>query len=173
MIKWRHKRGLRRVWKAYGNYVREASLRFGVPREIILAVIWRESRGKAGSIRREPKLGDASYGLMQILCSTARSLGFKGECWKLFDPRVNVHFGTAYLAWLKNHGLPTWPLAVAGYNAGPGRVLRLCRRFGFSAKAIFPRLPSITRKYLTELFGKSLEGGGTVDLAREVLRDEF
>ncbi len=172
MIKAIHKRGLKRLWEAYGDAVRKASLDFGVPREILLAVAWRESRGNPRAYRAEPKLGDASYGLMQLLCSTARDLGLRGECERLFNPALNLHFGAQYLAWLKGNGAPTWELAVAAYNCGIGRVRRLCRQYGYSARAVYPHLPKITRAYLRELFGRGLKGGGTVDLAREVLLEE-
>ena len=168
MFKWRHKRGLKRIWEAYGDYIKKASLNFGVPRELILAVIWRESRGHPDSVRGEPRIGDASYGLMQILCSTARDMGFRGACYELTDPEKNIWLGTAYLAWLKNHGLPTWALVVAAYNCGPGRVRRLCRYYGYSIRAIWPYLPKTTRSYLKEVFGKDFKGG-TLKIAEEVI----
>jgi len=37
------------------------------------------------------------YGLGQILCSTARTQGFKGKCEQLHDPAVNLEYSMSYL----------------------------------------------------------------------------
>jgi soluble lytic murein transglycosylase-like protein len=93
-----------------------------VPPVLVLAIIDRESypRYNAASFRQESN-GQASYGLMQILLSTARDLGFTGAPTDLFQPEKGVYYGTLYLArQLKRyHGDTT--KAVAAYNAGSAR----------------------------------------------------
>lgn len=69
-----------------------AALTAGVPEDIAHAVIRTESgynpyaRGAAGE-----------WGLGQIKCPTARSLGFRGGCGALADPATNLRFSLAYL----------------------------------------------------------------------------
>jgi soluble lytic murein transglycosylase-like protein len=69
-----------------------AALTAGVPENIAHAVIRQESgynpylRGAAGE-----------WGLGQIKCQTARSVGFRGACRALADPATNLRFSFAYL----------------------------------------------------------------------------
>jgi soluble lytic murein transglycosylase-like protein len=93
-----------------------------VPAELVLAIIERESYPtfNARSYRREPN-GLESFGLMQILVTTARDLGFTGAPLDLFDPYTGVLWGTRYLAkQLKRYG-GDLTKAVAAYNAGTAR----------------------------------------------------
>jgi len=169
--KWIHKRGLRRLWRRYGAHVRKHAETYNIPAELLLAVAWRESRGKERAYREEPRLKDASYGLCQILCSTARDLGFQGECHKLFDPDLNLRLGAKYLAFLLGVFRFNQLLAVAAYNAGPARVYKLWSQ-SEDVRAFYSRLPRITRDYLREVFGPDLDGkGGTLELAREVINE--
>lgn len=103
-------------------------------RELIEAVIWKESKGDAAA--KGPDLKNASggtenaWGLMQIRPSTARDPGFglKGLTGtdeeiiaQLMDPAKNREFGTAYLnAMLKRYG--NMEDALAAYNWGPGNA---------------------------------------------------
>lgn len=86
--------------------------RTGIPAAMIEAVIGVESdrNGKAVS----PK---GAQGLMQLMPDTASRFGVTDP----FDPAQNVRGGTTYLAWLYNR-YQSWPLALAGYNAGEGAV---------------------------------------------------
>ena len=71
----------------------------------------------------------AAYGLMQLIMgtaqSTARRVGAPAVTSKeqLFEPRLNIKLGTAYLrAQLDRYGRVEY--AAAAYNAGPGRADR-------------------------------------------------
>ncbi len=90
---------------------------------IVAALIGQESSYVADV--RSP--ADA-WGLMQILPSTGRQLaraegvpGFRTQM--LTDPETNVRLGTRYFAGLVRN-LGGVPYALAGYNAGSGRVIR-------------------------------------------------
>jgi soluble lytic murein transglycosylase len=66
-------------------------------------------------------------GLMQLLPATAeqmaRRLGMRHQTGMLTsDPAHNMRLGAAYLAELLGRFGGALPLALAGYNAGPGRV---------------------------------------------------
>lgn len=91
---------------------RNMSAVFHVPTELILAVIEVESNFDINALGR-----DGEYGLMQILCPTAQSLGFQGSCYDLFNPYVNVYYGTKYLSnQYSRYG--DWSKAISAYNAG-------------------------------------------------------
>ncbi len=101
-----------------------------IPREMVLAVIAAESRGRPDAERIERKIHDRSIGLMQLLTRTAAGLGAKGPAepfapeWTtlLGDPATNVDLGVRYLARALN-GAPFDPvLLYAAYNAGSTRA---------------------------------------------------
>ena len=65
-------------------------------------------------------------GLMQIMPATGRALArLEGVSYRtsgLFDPTVNIRFGTRYLRQLLDRFARRDDFALAGYNAGPHRV---------------------------------------------------
>ena len=88
-----------------------------------------ESGGDPAAERQEPRLNDASYGLMQTLLGTATwlyGLGYSsmGEPTSetLLNAEGSMYFGCGYLHWLRNYqGSPqTDDFVVAAYNGGPG-----------------------------------------------------
>jgi hypothetical protein len=87
-------------------------------RKLIYSCILTESSGKKDATRYEPHLDDYSYGLMQILYTTAKTLGFDGEPEELLDPLTNIAWGSELIAkqQYKNLGDPV--LTAAAYNAG-------------------------------------------------------
>lgn len=113
---------------------------FGVNPLLIEAVIMIESSGMKWASRYEPnwrwflnpvkyakilistqkteRIHQAtSWGLMQVMGTVARELGFKGHLPKLCDPHTGIYYGTKKLSiLLKKHG-PA-PRALAAYNAG-------------------------------------------------------
>jgi hypothetical protein len=81
------------------------------------ALIARESGWDPAARRDEPALGDASWGLMQVLLGTARGISPGITAAELRDPVTNIVIGTAYL----RDRLRTYPIladAVSAYNAG-------------------------------------------------------
>ena len=111
---------LAQIINNYAPFIQSASSAYGVPWQYIVGIIWQESRGKPKAYRYEPKLGEASYGLMQTLESTARSVGFTGQAENLYDPSTSINYGTKYLSVLySKYG--NWDDTVMSYNAGhPG-----------------------------------------------------
>lgn len=105
--------------------VRDASLRYAVPRDLIHSVIRQES---AYDPRALSPVG--AMGLMQLMPLTARSLGVFCP----WDPRENILGGTRYLRELHDR-FGSWRLALAAYNAGPTAVER-------------DRIPGVTRRYV-------------------------
>lgn len=106
-----------------------ASARHGVPLGLLRAVVAVESGFRPDAVSRA-----GAMGLMQLMPETARDLGVKDP----FDPTDNVDGGARYLAFLRRH-FGSDALALAAYNAGPGRVTRAGRRI--------PNIPE-TRAYV-------------------------
>jgi hypothetical protein len=100
--------------------INEASQRFGVPADLIMATMRVESGGRRGAV--SPK---GAAGLMQLMLPTYQEMAGKHALGPdRFDPRNNVMAGTAYLR--QNYDqFGDWTTALAAYNAGPGRVGRV------------------------------------------------
>ena len=73
---------------------------YGVPVAWVEGVIQTESGWNPQAYRAEPQIHDASYGLMQVLYSTARGLGYTGSPDGLFDPDTNIQLGTKLMGQL-------------------------------------------------------------------------
>lgn len=96
----------------------------------VLRICYIESQLNHFAYRYEPHLNTASYGLMQILETTARDIGFNGPISDLYNPLINIFWGMKYLIWINSYltrkmgRSPTKATILSAYNAGPGNVLR-------------------------------------------------
>lgn len=90
-----------------------ASERFGVPRELVIAVSRAES-----AFRSDVTSPAGATGLMQLMPATARGLGVTD----VKDPWQNIAGGTKYLRQLLDRFDGDARKVIAGYNAGPGAV---------------------------------------------------
>jgi soluble lytic murein transglycosylase-like protein len=91
--------------------------RAGLPPEIADSVMAVESGYNAAAIG-----GAGEIGLMQILPSTARMLGFVGTETDLAVPQVNIHYGVTYLAQAWRLAAGDICTAVMKYRAGHGET---------------------------------------------------
>lgn len=105
----------------FDSIVATAGEAWDVEPSLIKAIIAAESEFKSTAYKAEPQIGDASYGLMQLLYGTAKLLGFSGIANGLYDPTTNIRLGTRYLADLiktatdRGYGVDS---AISAYNAG-------------------------------------------------------
>jgi soluble lytic murein transglycosylase-like protein len=99
---------------AVETLAQHAGARYNVAPELIEAIISNESGFDVGA--SSPA---GAQGLMQLMPSTARSLGVTDA----YDPEQNVIAGTRYLRGLLDR-FKRLDLAVAAYNAGPNAVER-------------------------------------------------
>jgi len=74
----------------YEDIINRVAQRYGVDPRLIYATIMTESAGNPNISRYEPHLRESSWGLGQILESTARSLGFRGTIEDLKNPEINI-----------------------------------------------------------------------------------
>ncbi len=97
----------------YAQWANQASARTGVPAAMILAVAAQESGFNPDAV--SPK---GAQGLMQFMPGTWVRFGHGSP----FDPKAAIFAGAAYLRHLALK-LRSWPLAIAGYNAGGQAVV--------------------------------------------------
>ncbi len=110
----------------FKNYVTDPKM----DRALILSLIRQESIFDAAA--RSPA---GALGLMQIMpatgAETARKIGISHSQDRLTsDPSHNIKIGSYYLNQLLQRYDGSYPLAIAAYNAGPGRVNRWLNLFG-------------------------------------------
>jgi TolA-binding protein len=120
----------------YDNIVEGYGTIRNLDNNLVLALILAES----GFNRRAHSWANA-YGLMQIVPRTARAIAdeLNFVCTlptDLFDPEININFGTHYLKTLLRQFENKPEYALAAYNAGPHRVQRW-KSFKFSDEIDF------------------------------------
>lgn len=101
----------------YDSMVKSSAMRNGLDPLLIKALIGQESGFRPNAVRAEVAIGDASYGLTQILYSTAQSRGFLGRPADLLDPATNIEYGARQIKWCLDHS-PTLDAAISRYNGG-------------------------------------------------------
>lgn len=108
---WSHR--LPSAGQAYAAAFEAIGARHGIDGRLIAALVWAESNFRADAVSRAGALG-----LSQLMPGTAQGLGVDPR-----DPIQNLEGGTRYLrTQLDRFGRVD--LALAAYNAGPGRVER-------------------------------------------------
>lgn len=107
--------------REYVEYVTVYAEAYGVPEELVYAVIRTESDFDSGAVSQA-----GAVGLMQLMPSTFRWLTddmlFEHlEDGMLYDPETNIRYGTYCLSYLYDR-YGRWDLAIAAYNGGLGNV---------------------------------------------------
>lgn len=93
--------------------VQSAARKYGVPEQLINAVITAESAARTDAVSPA-----GAKGLMQLMDGTAKDVGVTNP----FDAQQNIEGGTRYLRKMLDMFNGDTKLALAGYNAGPGNV---------------------------------------------------
>ena len=96
-----------------------ASREAGISPYLLAAVVRQESSGNYLALS-----GKGAAGLTQLMPGTAARFGVQNR----YNPLENLRGGARYLRWLLDYFGGDVRLALAGYNAGEGAVLKYGRR---------------------------------------------
>lgn len=97
------------------SYIVDSSRRYGIDPLLIYSQMHQESTFKAHATSNK-----GASGLMQLMPGTARRFGVT----KIYDPQQNIEGGVKYMRWLLDTFNGDVMLALAGYNAGEGAVMK-------------------------------------------------
>lgn len=99
----------------HDSYIVDSSRRYGIDPLLIYSQMHQESSFKLNATSHK-----GASGLMQLMPATARRFGVT----KIYDPQQNIDAGVRYMRWLLNTFNGDVVLALAGYNAGEGAVMK-------------------------------------------------
>lgn len=91
---------------------------YNVPIALILAHMKQESNFNYLANRNEPAINDKSYGLMQVLLGTAKSIEPNVTAAKLYEPETNIRIAVKYIKSNLNRYKNDIKHSIAAYNAG-------------------------------------------------------
>lgn len=97
------------------SYILDSSKRYDIDPLLIYAQMHQES-----SFKLKATSYKGASGLMQLMPATARRFGVT----KIYDPQQNIEAGVKYMRWLLDTFGGDVVLALAGYNAGEGAVMK-------------------------------------------------
>lgn len=129
------------------SLIAQASARYGVDPSLVKAVIRVES-----GFDPNAQSHAGAKGLMQLMDATAQSLGVTDS----FDPGQNVLGGTRFLSFLLTKYEDNEAVALAAYNAGPGRIDKLGIRTDAELASAMHLLPEETQAYVGKVLRAKL-----------------
>ncbi|MGD9563192.1 MAG: lytic transglycosylase domain-containing protein [Pyrinomonadaceae bacterium] len=136
----------------HDSYIVESSRRYGIDPLLIYSQMHQESSFKVKATSHK-----GASGLMQLMPATARRFGVT----KIYDPKQNVDAGVRYMRWLLDTFRGDVVLALAGYNAGEGAVMK----YGWNVPPYRE-----TREYVRRIAARynAISNGRYIDTARRV-----
>lgn len=152
--------GPKRPW--FRELLEEVAARHGLDPNVVEAIAYQESAHKASAFRFEPGFWEryiknnptyagfaplrvaSSYGLMQVMYTTAVEHGFEQDPEYLFVVPINLEFGCRFLASLMSWAKGDTLKAVQAYNGGRGNWdAPMPRAYG---KAVWDILAAVDRR---------------------------
>jgi len=135
------------------SYIVESSRRHNIDPLLIYAQMHQESSFKLKALSHK-----GASGLMQLMPATARRLGVTN----IYDPKQNIEGGIKYMRMLLNMFNQDVNLALAGYNAGEGAVMR----YGYQIPPF-----NETREYVRRISARysSISNPSTARVAKKVM----
>lgn len=141
------------IWPAgsiqYRAHIEVAAERHGVPVEILVYLLWQESRYRPDIIDGRVRSSVGALGIAQFMPATA--MDEMGSVQAALDPFMAIPAAARYLAKIYRAAGGGWREALAAYNWGIGNV----RRKGLSLA------PAETRNYYTSILSKASAMAGT------------
>lgn len=115
----KHLRGYSTGDQLIDGFIVDSSRRYNIDPLLIYAQMSQES-----SFKRRALSHKGASGLMQLMPATARRLGVTN----IYDPKQNIEGGVKYMRMLLDMFGSDVDLALAGYNAGEGAVMKYGRQ---------------------------------------------
>lgn len=97
------------------SYITDSCLRYNIDPLLIYSQMHQES-----SFKLKATSYKGARGLMQLMPATAMRFGVTN----IYDPKQNIEGGVKYMRWLMDTFGGDVSLALAGYNAGEGAVMK-------------------------------------------------
>lgn len=134
----------------YYEEVAGLSREYGVPKNIIFAVILTESNFDPDALSKT-----GARGLMQIMPDTFADLqdrlGDEYDSNMLYDPEINMRYGTYYLSYLYDI-FGDWEITFAAYNGGMGNVRKWLSDSRYSRDGKLVNIPfAETKAYVSKV----------------------
>ncbi|HEV2884502.1 MAG TPA: lytic transglycosylase domain-containing protein [Pyrinomonadaceae bacterium] len=104
---------------AIDSFIVDSGRRHSVDPLLLYSIMHQESTFKPRAMSYK-----GARGLMQLMPGTAARFGVTS----IWDPKQNIEGGTRYMRFLLNKFEGNVPLALAGYNAGEGAVMKYGNR---------------------------------------------
>jgi len=123
----------------------------GVDNDLVREVVRAESNFNPNVVSHA-----GAKGLMQLMDQTAKAMHVRN----VYNPDQNLAGGTKYLKTLLDRYDGNVKVALAAYNAGPGRVGRLGIGTDAELEAKYDQLPLETQRYVEKIMNR-LESNGT------------
>jgi len=123
------------------DMIKAKSSQYGVNEKLVRAVVQAESGFNSSSVS-----GAGAIGLMQLMPSTAKSLGVKNP----YDPEQNIDGGIRYLRDKINSYNGNVKMALAAYNCGPTKLNSL-HITDINDPIQFSKLPKETQNYINKI----------------------
>ena len=130
----------------YGESIERWAAEYGVPAELVYAIVKNESKF---DVNARSRVG--AVGLMQLMPSTAEEIAAKLSLpeFDITDADTNIRFGVYYMAYLYRNTGRIWENAVAAYNCGIGKVMSWISDPAFSENGELKTIPiEETRLYV-------------------------
>ena len=136
----------------YGELISESSQKYGLDPALVAAMIFVESKFKPTACSHK-----GARGLMQIMPETGQWIAEQLERTDyqesmLYEPALNIEFGSWYLASLKREFNHQLVIVLAAYNAGRGNVARWLEEDWDGQQKSVSQLPfDETRNYVNQI----------------------
>lgn len=117
----------------------------GVDKDLVREVVRAESNFNPLAVS-----GAGAKGLMQLMDQTAKALNVRD----VYNPDENLTGGTKYLKSLLDRYDGNVKVALAAYNAGPGRVSRLGIDDDQELMEKYDQLPQETQRYVEKIMNR-------------------
>lgn len=127
---------------SFDSIIAETAGKYDIDAGLVKAVIHTESFFNSNAVSRS-----GAKGLMQLMDDTGRSLGVENP----YDPEQNIQGGSKFLSFLLNKYQGNVEVALAAYNAGPGRIDRLGIATDAELRTRMAELPEETQNYVNKV----------------------